>query len=364
MNVPPHRLAAIALLAGLACGCASELTGNHGRFVFSYASPYHAADFNKPIAPGAQLDIHARSLGRREHLDIVSAESTDPNVLRVTAVFPSAVIVQGAAFGTARLRVTTEDGLQDEVDMRVATPDAVRLSHACTDGNFAVYPANGDIRVPFRMVRDNEETVIGHGFWPIKVTPASAMALDREARDQSALHFRTGKPRHRVAIRSTIDDTILGLALVENQDVTEVHVDGSTPSVMAGERTFVSFTPSVEGIPFCQSNLLTLARGLTPETCSATARLDDDGDGNRDQIVQIFGRAFGICEVEVLFPEANGGDGVRHRLRVPVGALPSLERDDAGTSPASWPPWLGALLALVAPLSLLPLALGLWRRGR
>ena len=120
------------------------------------------------------------------------------------------------------------------------------------------------------------------------------------------------------------------------------------------------FVPTVAGVPLCQAKLRIMARSRTPAICEATAQLLEDEDSNRESVVRIIGRDFGVCEVEVTYPEANGGSGTSRVFEVAVGKFPDLGADRTSTRvERDLPWWLAPLLALVVPLSLLPLVT--WR---
>lgn len=340
-----------------ASSCFSFLTGNDGKFRFAYRASSDVVDFNKPIAPGARLDLLARTLGSSDELEIASATSSNPDVLSVVEVHPSHVTVQGGTVGKARISIRTTDGLEDSVDMHVARPDAMYLAHSCTQETFAVYPANARIAIPYGLERGDQQPVIGYGFWPIRIRPSKSLELDKTSRDDGALYFKTGDARHRVAIRSTIDDAILGLALVQNSEVDGMKGPGSLRMV-EGSEAIVGFEPTVGGVAFCQARVKTKARSLTPDICDATAKLDDDADENEFGFVRVKAKKYGICKFEAQFPEGNNGAGVTRSLEVPVGKFPKLG-EDADEEAQPW--WLAPLLALIAPALLLPLAMR-WRR--
>lgn len=341
-------------------GCYSRLTGTHGKITFAYPAVADVTNFNKPIAPGARLVLKGLEVGNDdEELQILSLESQAPDVLRVVSVDPSAAILQGVSVGSARLEMRARDRygrvFTDTVTMTVDGPDHVVFQHACTDGEFAAYPANAEISIPFAMSKGNGQPVIGYGFHPVSVTPKAALELDTSSQDQGALHFKSTKPRHRVALRSTIDDGILGLALVEPGEVDGFHADSLGATVVGGE-AFAFFQPTVIGVPLCQGRLLIRARSTTPSVCTATARLGDDGDEeNRLSIVRIFGKDYGICEFEVTYPEAEDGEGLTRTFRMPVGKFPSLDAREASSSQPPW--WVAPLLALLVPLTLAPFVL-------
>ena len=344
----------MTLAATLLSGCYSRVIGNHARLMIAYASPIDSVNFNKPVAPGARLDLVLRSLDD-EDAAIARVVSSAPDVLRVVEVHPTHVVLAGRTVGTAQLTFTTPEGVTDTVDMHVARPDALALDHACTDDLFAVYPSNAEIAIPYDLTHAPGVPVIGYGFYPIKVTPRASLTLDKTRRDWGVFHFRSGDARHRVAIRSTLDDGILGLALADRGEVDGMRVESF--DLVEGEEGLVFADPTVGGVPMCQSAMQTRGRSKTPEICDATARLDDDGDDtNRNGIVIVKAKKFGICEVVAEFPEANGGRGLQKVARVLVGKMPEVSASvSAPRAPSAPPLWLAPLLALLAPALVLPL---------
>lgn len=352
----------IAVVSLLACGCFSRLTGNEGRFVFGYPATADILNFNQPIAPGARLDLHAFELGSGDEMTVIDARSSAPDVLKIVRTEGDRrVVLQGVTNGSARIEMVARDAqgheFTDTVDMHVARPDRLVFRHGCTDHLFATYPANSsDVVIPFSMERENGQAVIGYGFHPIRVKPSTSLRLDEESRDQGALHFRSRKPRHRVSIRSRIDDAYLGLALVDPAEVDDVvpKGEGGVGATVVGAETVVSLQPTVSGVVFCQSPLMMSARSTTPDVCSATARLGDEDSPAENSlgIVRVEGLAYGVCEFEVVYRDANDGEGLRKTFRMPVGKFPSI---DEGSASEDWPWWLPGLLGLLAPLTLFPI---------
>ena len=293
----PFVLAIVA--AVLLTGCMSRLTGVGGRITFAYPAVVDVANFNKPIAPGARLDLKALELGRGDvEMHILGAESADAAVLEIVGIEENAIVLQANAIGATRIEVTARDSrgrvVVDAVDMLVERPDHFAFEHDCTDALFAAYPANARISIPFSMSRTSGQPVVGYGFHPIKVTPKAALKLDGSSHDQGALHFVSTKARHRVAIRSTIDDSLIGLVLVELGDVDGLEpFDRHLSPTVAGAETMEFFVPTVAGVPLCQAKLRIMARSRTPAICEATAQLLEDEDSNRESVVRIIGRDFG-----------------------------------------------------------------------
>lgn len=343
-------------------GCMSKLTGVNQRITFAYLAAESIENFHKPIAAGARLDLHAMELtDDDEAMTIVAAASHDPEVLSVECLENDRVVLLGRAVGSARIEVTARDryGKQhtDVVDMSVRSPDHVAFGHSCTDELFAVYPAGTEITLPWAMYQEDERPLVGYGFHPFRATPAGAMEF-LESRETGMLRVRTGAPRHRASIRSTIDDALLGLAFARPKDVDGITTDSDEMILLEGDEAFAFFRPTVAGVPFCDAGLETLARSKTPEICEASGKLDDDDDeeSNRIGFAKIHARRFGHCEIEVVFPEAASGAGVAKTVTIPVGKLPSASEEEQSPEPA----WWGALLALLAPLVFAP-ALLVWR---
>jgi hypothetical protein len=369
-------LAVLLFVAASLCGCFSRLTGSAGEFTFGYRTDVQIENFNKPLAPGSQLNLVAfeDAVGPGQ-LQIVSARSSDPSVLAVVDTTAQHATIEAMEPGHARITMVakTRDGttVEDSVDMNAAEPVALDLRHGCADTPRAAYVADDTITIPFEMTDAHGRAVIGEGYQPVFVEPAGALEFVTKPMGRSVLVFETGSPIGEAWVRSRVDDAALALRLVQRSDIDKLEAGPLTKvtRTVRGGKVTVRVVPFAGDDPVCQSGALTKARSLTPHICFVTADLDESGSNqNRLQSAVVVGRGFGICEYEMSLPEANGGDGLRATFELPVGEFPSRDRRGAAEEPPSddqpesSPPWyLAPLLALLAPALLAPIALW-WRR--
>ncbi|MFW5966040.1 MAG: hypothetical protein ACOCV2_00925 [Persicimonas sp.] len=350
-------------------GCYSRLTGNAGEFTFGYMTDVELENFNKPLAPGSSLDLVAFENGTEDTtLEIVSARSSEPDVLTVTSTTDERARLEAGSPGEARIEITARksDGteVKDAVYMSVAEPSAVDLDHSCTDAEMAAYIASEKFAVPYTMASDDGRTVIGEGYVPVEPEPSGSVRYLGKPRGQSWLYFLGGPPADRMRLRSKVDDTSLWMRLVRRSDIDHLRPTPASERArtVVGMETAVAALPFAGDDPVCQAKVMTRAKSLTPDICGVSADLDGDGsDWNRDQLALVEGRAFGVCRAKMTLPEAAGGDGLSYTFEVPVGEFPDEETSTAQSDGDSDLPWyLAPLLALLAPLLLGPLW---WRRS-
>jgi hypothetical protein len=316
----------VVVLGACLAGCYSKATGHDGKLTFAYASGVEVENFVKPIAPGAKLDVVAFANGTDDELTVTSAKSSRPDVLAVDAVRRGRVVVRGVSEGVADLEITARDGaggtLVDRMFFHVRTPAVHRIEHACTEDPDAVYVAGEPIDVFHGLATNDKRPVVGYGYAPVAIEPRGALDLVAQPQGSPVYRFRAAKAS-KVRIRSSVDGSALSLDVVDRRDLK----DGSLScfgdcKLIEGRSTYVFARVRHGEHPLCNQSALTKAKSLTPETCSVTARLDDDPDArdeNKDQLALVKGLKFGVCKYEIVLPELDGGRGLRLAGEVKVG---------------------------------------------
>jgi hypothetical protein len=317
-------------LVGLSLGvtaCESVQTGKSGNLVFSYATPDNVADFNKPLAVGAKLDLQVTEAGTGDAVQVESAASDDSNVLAIAQYAGDTIVLEGKSAGTVEItataRVPSGDVVEDAVDFQVAVPEVLKLSHTCTDGSEGHYLVGQDVRIPFKMELRNGRSVIGYGYHPVDIEPAGAAQLDATAKDQRYLRLRVTEEPGTVTLRSQLDETTATL-----QIVTVAAIDGiaAMPSNLAkismGGTSYLGVQPTVGEHRVCQANINLEVTTSTPDVCTASSStLNYDpavGIYNESSYVAVTGVNPGLCELTASYPDANGGEGVSMELTVEV----------------------------------------------
>lgn len=331
-----------AALSVLISGCYSKATAYDARFTFAYAAGADFENFQKPIAPGAKLDVVVFANGTEDKLVITSARSSKPGVLAVEAVAERTLTLKGVAPGVADIEVTARDSggktIVDRVYLHVEQPTAHGISHSCTDQTEAIYVENADLWVYHALATSDGRPVIGYGYVPLRIEPASGLHLVAHPQGSSAYLYRAPQASPKITLRSTVDDSALSVRIVKQGDLNAATITcGDECSTVEGRSRYVFAHVSAGETPVCSQGALTKARSLTPAICSVSAKLDDHGtEANHEQLAVVTGIKFGICKFEITLPELDGGKGLRLTGEAKVGRL-QFPGDGAGLPEAPVP---------------------------
>ena len=314
-----------------ATACQSRLTGNEGNLKFSYHATENVADFNKPIAVGAKLDVKVAEVGTHRNVELSRAESDAPEVLAVASFQGDTMVLQGAGSGQALISVTARvpsgDELDDSVNMQAKVPEVLKLNHTCSSDAEALYLVDSDVAVHFDMEMSNGQPVIGYGYHPVDVDPAEALQINVTSKAQEFLEFHTGADKGTVTLSSQIDATTATLRLVEAGDIdgAKMHDGWSSIRVRTGSTGYVHVLPTVGGEAICQARTTIEVTADSPDVCTAAAgALADDAPSDELEqwgFVRIGGKAVGHCEFTVTYPAAGAGQGVSASFTVDIVEL-------------------------------------------
>lgn len=332
MFTPHHtrtRWALATLLAAtaLTTGCVSRLTGNEGNLVFSYVADDSVADFNKPIAIGARLDINVRAAGTNDLVSLESAISEDPTVLDVVAAAGSDMTIEGKGTGNTLLAVKAKlpDGSQvsDSVNLGARKPEKLRLWHHCSNDGAAPYLVGNEVLVPYEMEMANGQPVIGYGYWPVDLAPATAATINQTNKAQQHLWLELGNTAGKLTLTSQIDTTTLELDLVEPSAIDDALMDGgaAAKTAFAGTKHYVLIRPQTGGKTICQANTEITATSTTPDACTVSAlTIERKGDGivNAWGWIEIEGKKVAKCSFDVTYPKAADGKGITRTFEVDI----------------------------------------------
>lgn len=313
---------ALGLLTLLtAPACVSRMNGLDGHLTIEYDSMVDPANFTKPIAVGARLDLRASEIGSGRDVALLSAESSNPFVVAVEAVSRDEIVIEGRGTGVAELtiRALTTDGrvLTDRVPMRSAHPHSVDIAHTCSDGAEGVYLVGSRAVVGYTLHGAGGEPLVG---WDLRAVRAEdGLELREGGREQSALFLQLGKTPGRASLVSTLpgDSGRWTFRLIEPREIDELAVDFAGDWTLEGHATFARFTLRSGGEPVCQHRLVLEAESLTPELCSVEPDVPGSGD------VEITAHAFGICRYRVGL--ADNRAVAPRELSLRIGKLPGAE---------------------------------------
>jgi hypothetical protein len=335
--------ATIAAVVGCAAfACTSTTTGNEGNLKFSYVTDDNFADFNKPIAVGASLDINVTEAGDDpDPAEVIEASSDDPGVLEVSNVSGNTITVTGGSDGNILLSVDADvsgSTVSDSVNLTVRTPEVLQMNHTCraaseTEGYYLVDQAAW---VPFELEMENGQPVIGYGYYPVDIDPQGGVELQTDHKGQAYMRFMTGSTAQDVTLTSQIDDSELTMKLATKGDVDGMELENASEvEAYKDENRVIPLRPTVGGVPVCQAKLNIEISNSTESVCDVSSIFESQSDEDDiEQIgllsgsVDVRGEQVGDCTFTVTLPEADGGNGVSQEFTVPVIERPDEDNGD------------------------------------
>lgn len=321
-----HSILLALLAVMLMSGCKSVLTGNEGNLEFAYPADDRVADFNKPIAVGAKLELEVLEAGNRKAVSLVSALTEDESILKVVSFSGSKLILEGVGTGGTLVSVeanTSTGALGDSVNMLARVPEVMKIANTCVEESSAQYLTGQDIIIPFDFEMSNGQPVIGYGYFPITLEPADGLTHDDTVKDQQWLHFTTGTTAQNVALSNTIDSTSITLELVDvgSVDGAMLQLDSVLPAEV-GKKRALYVLPTVGGRPVCQAVTDYSVVSDSPEVCNVTVVTAPDtsdlGVVQEYGWLEIEGLGAGTCNFTVTYLEGAAGAGASSALAVEV----------------------------------------------
>jgi hypothetical protein len=311
----------------LLAACQSKITGTEGNLSFAYVADDDIRNFNKPIAVGAKLDLTVTEVGTDKKVELQAAKADPETVLRAASFSGNTVVLEGKGSGSALVsveaKVPSGTVVKDSVNMLARAPEVLKLAHTCTADNEGRYLVGQDVWVPFDLEMKNGQAVIGYGYFPVDVLPATAMTLDLTSRDQAFLHIKTGATKGSVTLQSKIDSTTIKVSLVEQGDADGALANPLSPKeIEVGKTLGVHVLPTVSGKPVCQARSeVTVATG-TPTICTAVLASGSTGATANPQnewgFVNVTGKAVGKCTFNVTHVKGKAGAGVTTPITVDI----------------------------------------------
>lgn len=328
----PRWITACVLGAGLfSLACVSETTGNKGNLSFYYTADDSVANFNKPIAVGAKLELFVRDAGDGSDraVTLLTATTDDESVARVESFSDNSMVLEGLSAGEFEVSVSasverTNEQEDDSVDMLVRVPEVLRLSHTCRGANDrrGYYLKGSNVYIPFEMKLKDGQDVIGYGYYPVEAEPAEAITFVEGQKGQQYINYKVGEELGEITLSSTIDSTSIVLDVVEEAQINGARLAEDKGDLRNGQTNVRFVLPTIDDEAVCQATLQIAATSLTPQVCevspSAEAR-----DIKLDQYtgsgwLEITGKSEGECTFEVTFPKAAIGEGVTESFTLTV----------------------------------------------
>lgn len=312
----------IVLIAamGTLTACESKTTGKSGELEFRYNADDDLANFNKPIAVGAKLDLRVYDAGTSNKLaSVSSASSADENVLKVGKIEGNRVTIEAVGDGSAELSFQTDVG-DDAIDMMARVPEVLKTSHLCLDNGEVegYYIQNQEVFIPFDLELKDGQSVIGYGYYPVKFDNAD-VSVDASKSLQDFMVVKIGAVDGKVVMSSDVDETKLSLNVVKEAAINGAKLDSDNAFV--GEAKFMTVLPTIDNKPICQAKSEFTIEVTSPDLCEVK-KLQDDSElfkGTRQYgWIEVKGKVIGDCKFNVTYPKGADGAGATTELTVPI----------------------------------------------
>lgn len=309
--------------------CESSTTGKQGLLEFRYSAEDDFANFNKPIAVGAKLDLRVYKAGNEANSDatVEDATSEDDAILKVASTSGNTIVLEATGDGSAEITVTaklaaTGESVTDAVDLMARVPEVIKVNHLClAPGEVeGYYLKNQKVYLPFEMQLKDGQDVIGYGYYPVKFDN-EAVKLTTTNKLQSFIEAELGEVEGAVKVSSDLDTTLaLTLNIVEPGQIDGAKLD-SGQSAGVGQTTIRNILPTIGGKPICQATTQFTVETLTTDICEVTKLTDESTQLELTRKlgwIDIKGKAVGDCKFTVNYPQGAAGAGVSAELEIAV----------------------------------------------
>lgn len=310
-------IAALTMLSA----CESKTTGKTGTLEFRYSADDDFANFNKPIAVGAKLDLRVFKAGESKvKATVESATSEDEAVLKIGNIASNVVTIEAKAAGSVELSFVTDAG-EDSIDMMARVPEVLKVQHLCLsqDEKEGYYLQKQDIFIPFDMELKDGQSVIGYGYYPVTFDKET-VTLDAAKSIQNFLKIKVGEEEGKVLMESSIDETTLSLNIVKEGAINGAKLSPDS-GIVASRTVFRNILPTIDDKPICQAQTSFTIEVTTPDVCSVTKVQDEStqiGLTKKYGWVEIEGKTVGDCAFKVKYPKGAMGAGSEAELSVAV----------------------------------------------
>jgi hypothetical protein len=255
MKLAP-RIACISACAALAA-CDVAQTGGSGLLRFSYAEVERSlpVDFDTPVAVGLSATVLVSNAGVDEPVRVLSATSSDPEILEVRGVDFNFFSVRARNPGSVTLTVETDAGT-DTIDLHAGVLGSVALygpGFIVPESPTPLAVVGGRMALPVSLRDADDRRLIGSGELPIVLNADPQDACDAARNIGSGFIRPTFLAEGQVTLSPTAGDG-LTLDVVAPSALTDLELrglfleaqgpDGAAPvavatSIAAGQATAV-----------------------------------------------------------------------------------------------------------------------------
>lgn len=239
---------------------------------------------------------------------IVEVSTSDPDVVAIDAVYESSFDVEAVGPGAAEIRVETDAGVADRIELIVTDVASVEFNHCCSNSSRAYYLTNSEIEIPVTYIDSYGETPIGFGRFPFRISDESALTWLDNVADPTDIHLKTGPRATSVRLTPTVAGNSLTLEIISPRDVDGISAHWE-PDPYASGLWFVGGVLHRNGEPICSGSYPMRVETLTPRVCSLVSPSNALRDRMRiaaDETVLVEERDYGTCELVVQLLDDSG----------------------------------------------------------
>jgi hypothetical protein len=303
------------------CGASSE-QWTEGRGDTGFLAFYHAVnaydmttdpayyEFDPFLVEQSFGTYYVAHWSTGEPARIVDVSTSDPEIVAIDTVYADQGIFDVAAVGpgAAEIRVETDAGVADRIELIVTDLARVEFDHCCATGPTAYYLTDSDIEIPVTYYDSYGETPIGFGRFPFRISDEDNLTWRPDVADPADIHLRTGKRAKNVTLTPRVVGDPLTLELISPSEVDGISVHWEPDRYTSGV-WFVGGVLHRNERPLCAGKYPMRLESLTPNICqlvSPADRLVSRLEIAGDEKVLLEERGSGECELMVQLLDDDG----------------------------------------------------------
>ncbi len=301
------------------CGASTE-QWSEGRGQTGFLGFYHAVnaydltvdsayyDFDPFLLEGAFGSYYVSHWETGEPARIVEVSTSDPEVIAIDAVYESSFDVEAIGVGAAEIRVETDAGVADRIELIVGDLASVDFEHCCTTSQRAYYLTNSEIEIPVTYYDSYGDTPIGFGRFPFDVSDEGNLTWLDDVADPTDLHLVTGNQPTSVTLTPRVAGDPLTVELIRPSEVDGISTHWE-PDPYASGLWFVGGVLHRNRTPICAGKYPMRVETLSPEICalvSPSNSLRNRMEIFADETALVEERRSGTCRMLVQLLDEDG----------------------------------------------------------
>ena len=302
------------------------------KFWLSQFEPGISVELESRISVGTEFELTtANAQDVEEEIEIVSATSSDTDVLEVEQVGSDVLALSAMEPGKASLHVaaTMEDGteLEDKYHFEVVEPASVVLSGCRRTQSKELIFTKGQAVIGLEARDEDGERLAAYGAVLFSMDVDEALEVENQADSPRQLRLLAGDVPAMVTLETDYGDDELPVEIVDRGEIDEIiitdhffdstlHIDPDDDRLREDRR--VPFSPGVDGLRPCSATDIDFDVEVADEEI-CDVRSTPAGERPRsNHSLLITAKSAGTCEITIGLPEADGGQGIDKTITLEV----------------------------------------------